>query len=100
MKSRLRVFLAGACLSLAACTTAPVQEMSDARQSVDAARAAGAAEYAPSLLDGAERLLQRAAERLEVGAYAAARRAAHAAQDMAQEAREAALATAHEGAAP
>lgn len=60
--------LAVVCLTVlvAACAGAPVQEMSDARQAIRAAQAAGAEERAPaelgrakSLIDEAQRHLQR-----------------------------------------
>ena len=71
---------------LAACTAPPVQEMSDARQAVRAAQAAGAADRAPielaeaqQLIDEAQLLLSRKeyrrAEKAAVDARAAAIRA-------------------------
>lgn len=71
-----------------ACTTVPVQELSDARQSIDAARSAGAALHAPGLLDEAVRMLQRATQELQAGANEAARRDALAANELARRARE------------
>ena len=65
---------------LSACATAPpVQEMSDARQAIAAAREAGAGEFAPNELLKAEALLDGAEDYLEVGtssAYWQARKAA------------------------
>jgi len=52
-----------AVLLLAACTTPPVQEMSDARQAVDAAVESGAAKQAPEKMGSAQAAL-RMAERL------------------------------------
>ncbi len=58
-------------VSLTGCATAPpVQEMSDARQAIAAAREAGAAELAPAELSQAEALLDGAEEYLEVGTSA------------------------------
>jgi hypothetical protein len=62
------------CLLLAACaTTAPTQEMSDARQSVQAATAAGAEELAPQNLDAARDYLERAERELELRFFTRAR---------------------------
>ena len=61
-------------LLLTACTAAPVQEMSDARQAIHSAEAVGAARRSPETLTAAQRLLQQAQVQLEAGAYAAARR--------------------------
>ncbi|MFO1372523.1 MAG: DUF4398 domain-containing protein [Candidatus Competibacteraceae bacterium] len=80
-----------AALILAACTTAPVQEMSDARQAIRSAEAAGAAQRSLVTLREAQRLLQAAQIRLESGAYDEARRAALAARANAIKAREQAL---------
>jgi len=75
---------------LAACATAPpVQEMSDARQAIAAAREAGAAELASNELVTAEGLLEGAEDYLEVGtssAYWQARKAAVRAKEVAFEA--------------
>jgi hypothetical protein len=70
----------------AACTTAPVQEMSNARQAIKAAREAGAASTAPQSLTEAEALLSRAESSLERRAYRDARRDAIAARGKATEA--------------
>jgi len=75
-------------LALAACVSAPVQEMSDARQAIYSAEAAGAAQRSPNALRAAERLLQEAQGRLEAGAYDDARRYARDARDHAIQARE------------
>lgn len=77
---------------MAACTAAPVQEMSDARQAVRAAQAAGAAERAPIELAEAQQLIDEAqlylsrkdyrrAEKAAVEARAAAIRALNAARE-------------------
>lgn len=72
------------------CATAPpVQEMSDARQAIAAAREAGAEELAPDDLAQAEALLDGAEEYLELGtsgAYWQAKRNAISAKEVAFEA--------------
>lgn len=78
-------------LTLAACATAPVQEMSDARQAIRSAEAAGAAQRSPDSLRAAHGLLQQAQGRLEAGAYDDARQYAVDARDEAIKAREMAL---------
>lgn len=75
-------------LVLTACAAAPVQEMSDARQAIYSAEAAGATQRSPDILLAAQRLLREAQERLEAGAYAEARRYALDARDEAIKARE------------
>jgi hypothetical protein len=75
-----------AMLALAACVGAPVQEMSNARQAIRAARDAGAEKAAPQKLNEAEALLNRAEDSLERRAYREARRSAIAARDKAAEA--------------
>lgn len=76
--------------SLAGCATAPpVQEMSDARQAIAAAREAGAAELAADRLAQAEELLRGAEDYLEIGtsnAYWQAKRNAISAKEVAFEA--------------
>ncbi|HHC71902.1 MAG TPA: DUF4398 domain-containing protein [Thiotrichales bacterium] len=75
-------------LLLFGCAVAPVQEMSDARQAIQAAREAGAAIRSPQVLEEAERLLDAAERSLEVGDYSRARELAVAAHRKAIEARE------------
>jgi len=72
-------------------TTAPVQEMSNARQTIQAAKDAGAVEHAPELLSIAEKLLDKAAHKLEEGDYNVARNFAVEAQQQAMLARQKAL---------
>ena len=84
--ARMPVILAVAALALAACAGAPVQEMSNARQAIRAARDAGAERTAPQKLNEAEALLNRAEDSLERRAYREARRNAIAARDKAAEA--------------
>jgi hypothetical protein len=52
-------------IAAAACTAAPVQEMSDARQAVRAAQAAGAEMRAPEELAAAQRLIDEAQQQLQ-----------------------------------
>ena len=85
-RSRMPAILAVAALALAACAGAPVQEMSNARQAIRAARDAGAERTAPQKLNEAEALLIRAEDSLERRAYREARRSAIAARDKAAEA--------------
>lgn len=73
---------------LAACGGAPVQQMSDARQAVRAAQAAGADEYAPEQLGRAKRLIEEAQEDLRRHDYRAAEQAASEARRSALEALE------------
>ena len=66
-----------ACLSpLVGCKGAPVQEMSDARQAIAAARAAGAAEHAPQDLSAAQAAIAKAEENLHQAHFSRARMAA------------------------
>ncbi len=73
-------------LALAACQSAPVQEMSDARQAISVAREAGAATLAARELREAESHLARAQSELEKRAYARARFDALAAKNSALQA--------------
>ena len=82
-------------LTLTACVTPPVQEMSDARPAIDSAEAAGASQRSADALIAARRLLQEAQIRLEAGAYAAARQHALDARDEAIKARERATTAPH-----
>lgn len=87
-RSLLAVF--GAIL-LAGCATAPpVQEMSDARQAIAAAREAGAAKYVPAMLQEAEDRLDTAEVYLSRGDnttnWSYARSDARAAKEIALEA--------------
>jgi hypothetical protein len=73
-------------MGLAACAGAPVQEMSNARQAIKAARDASASVSAPTSLMEAEALLIRAEDSLQKRAYREARRDAIAARGKAAEA--------------
>lgn len=68
------------------CTTIPTQEMSDARQAVQAARDAGAMVHAPDSFTHAEQRLAEAKQALDAGYYSEARRHAIAAKAEAIEA--------------
>ncbi len=71
-----------------ACGTAPVQEMSEARQAIAAARAAGARDYATEQYNRAESLLKTAEHMLNNRHYRKARESANEARDEAIRARE------------
>lgn len=78
-------------LVLAACAGVPVQEMSNARQAVEAARKVGADTRASKELQSAETLLQSAEQALQEGDYKQARRDAEASRDQAVEAQDKSL---------
>ncbi len=80
--------LAVACLALAACASAPVQEMSDARQAIHVAEQTSIAPPAADTLQKARQLLLKAQSELEAGAYDNARQHALDARDQAIRARE------------
>jgi hypothetical protein len=73
-------------MGLVACAGAPVQEMSNARQAIKAARDANGPLSAPPSLVEAEKLLNRAENNLQKRAYKDARRDAIAARGKAAEA--------------
>jgi hypothetical protein len=81
-----------ALLIVAACASAPVQEMSDARQAIQAAEEAGAAQHAPEELEDAKALLSSAERKLQKAAYNGARNDAREARRRAAEALDAARA--------
>ena len=69
------------------CTTSPpIQEMSDARQSVEAAESVGAEKLAPDALVSAQQLLSKAQNDLEAGQYEEAQKGALAAREAARQA--------------
>ncbi len=70
----LRAAVLAALLVVAGCQTAPVQEMSDARQAITVAREAGAEEYAADDLKAAVNYLQSAENFLYKHEYNLARR--------------------------
>jgi len=81
--------------SLAGCADAPIQAMSDTRQTIRAAEAAGASQVAPESLAAAHDELRRAEEMIRSGEYRAARREAEAARQSAADALSAAQARPH-----
>lgn len=74
-------------LALAGCAGAPIQEMSDARQTINAARDAGAENEVPGSLNRAEVLMNEAQRELELMNYKRARNDAVAAKVQAEKAR-------------
>jgi len=91
LSRRLTLFLHSAVLAamlvVAGCTaSAPVQEMSDARQAITAAKEAGAAEYAADELDAAVEFLNSAENYLKNDSFLFARRDAIAAKSKALDA--------------
>jgi hypothetical protein len=91
--TRYTGFLAGcfACL-LVGCASAPIQQMSDARQALQAAEQAGAPELAPIEFKQANRHLTKAEHAMEVAEYRRARAEAEQAQGQATDARSLAVA--------
>ena len=77
-------------VTLSACATIPAQEMSDARQAIQAAEDAGASARSPRALDHARSLLEQAQIELAERDYNAARRTAKASKEAAIQARQAA----------
>ena len=71
------IFLRGALLAvlltIVGCQTAPVQEMSDARQAIAVAKKAGAADHAAADLKAAEEFLTSAERSLVIRHYSQAR---------------------------
>lgn len=76
------------CAGLVACASAPVQQMSDARQAIRAAQDAGAASTAAKQLADAQAALSRAEGLLDKRLFRAARRSAQEAHAKAVEALE------------
>jgi len=75
-RARLAGVVALGTLLLASCASAPVQEMSNARQAIRAAQDAGAANKAPATLTEAQGALNRAEGLLHKKFYRAARHSA------------------------
>ena len=73
--------------AIVGCAGAPVQEMSNARQAVQAAERAGATTHAPAELEEARRLLEQAKSNLDRGDYRAAREDAELSREKAMTAR-------------
>lgn len=82
----LRAAAAAAALLVVACQSAPVQEMSDARQAISVAQEAGAEQHAASLIQLAVDRLQTAEKYLSERQYAQARQDAVSAKKTALEA--------------
>ena len=80
----IAVFVGIACLC--GCVSAPVQEMSDARQAIAAARVAGATENTSPDYYAAQAAIVRAEKHLEAQEYTSARLAAMEAKRHAREA--------------
>lgn len=77
---------------LVACAGAPVQDMSNARQTIRAAHEAGAMDYSPESLRSADKSLQNAKQAIDLHKYHEARQEARAATQAAAAARNMALA--------
>ena len=73
-------------LTLAACASAPVQEMSNARQAIAAAQQAGAQKVAAKQMAEAQRMMDRAQTELDRGNYGSARQDAVLARSAAEKA--------------
>jgi hypothetical protein len=86
LRARLLLLMIALSAALLGCAGAPVQEMSNARQAIKAAREAGAARVAPQVMNEAQSLLERAELNLQRRAYDDARRDALAARGKAGEA--------------
>lgn len=86
-KAAGRGLAAALLLSLFACVTIPIQEMSDARQAINSAEDAGAEQWAPTSLMSAQKLLLIAEEALSSENYAQARETAAAARSKGLQAR-------------
>ena len=82
----LAVLLLSPLFVVTGCASAPVQQMSNARQAIRAAQDAGAASTAPDALTEAQSLLNRAEDSLRQHMFRAARRDAVAAHAKAVEA--------------
>lgn len=83
----LQIALLGLAMLAEGCaTTPPAQEMSDARQSLEAAQTIGAVEHAPEALGNARQLLSQAESDMQKGDYEKAQRDAIAAHEAAREA--------------
>ncbi|HGG60704.1 MAG TPA: DUF4398 domain-containing protein [Gammaproteobacteria bacterium] len=94
---KARYFLRGlslvSLLAVSACASFPFQELSDARQALEAAQAANASEYAPAEYRKAVELLRESDRFIAEGDYRNARKAAHEAKLTALRARRQAAAS-------
>ena len=86
-----RILIAALLLGTTACVTVPAQQMSDARQAMQAAEEAGAPERAPDEYIKAHQLLEEADQLLKQGDYGKAKKIALAAKEAALNAREKAM---------
>jgi hypothetical protein len=84
--SLLNILIVVGAAALSGCASAPIQEMSNARQTIRAAQDAGAAQYAPTPLSDAQSLLSEAETALHRREYRIARHRAMEAHDKATEA--------------
>lgn len=91
---RLLLPLLSLCVLAGCSVMPPVQEMSDARQAIKAAREVKADLYVPQKLQSAEDSMELATRTLEQGEYEAARMAATVAKALAIKARDAAVSAA------
>lgn len=98
LRSLFPSLLLALAVSVSGCAGAPVQEMSNARQAIKAAREAGAEKIVPTTLSEAQALLERAETNLQKRAYRDARRDAIAARSKATEALGAAQTSGRDGA--
>lgn len=78
--------IVAACVLLGGCANAPVQAMSDTRQAIQAAEAAGAQQAAPDKLQAARDGLKRAEDLIRAHDYRAAKREARTARQLAADA--------------
>jgi predicted S18 family serine protease len=88
---RIALYALTSWLVTACALSPPVQEMSNARQSIQAAHDVQATEYAPAYLRDAEDLMKAASDALDSGDYYNARELAIAAQQQAIKARQQSL---------
>ena len=84
-------FLVAGLLLMVSCASAPVQEMSDARQAIQAAKEAGAKLASQPSLQKAEELLKEAEAALQNGEYKKAKRTAKEARNQAMQAQKTVL---------
>ena len=92
LKKMVVAMLSVSVYALSACVTAPpVQEMSDARQAIQAAEAVGASTKAPEPYAEAQESIEEAESALQSGDYSKAREQAIRAKSNALEARSKAL---------
>jgi hypothetical protein len=85
----VKILLYVACmLIVTACATAPVQEMSDARQAIQVAKSVGVDEHSQSNLVQAKKFLKKAEQALHIGKYKKARVNALAAKEEAFQAQQ------------